>query len=181
MVMMIEPLVNAWKHCKRNIIRRYNLYLTPWMENAGPKNGERLILKIIYCWYAVITKALTSASGSFYYTGNFIGDYVLSGGELAAAVLFGMPGPFNSRCAEWWNKCTPQILSGCLLVPPFYRPEEFRGWSAWVLMSGNHKLIEEWRHEQSVQRTKDRRPDIMDDVIYSWFIVAVNYEPWINN
>ena len=94
-----------------------------------------------------------------------IGDYVLSGGELAAAVLVDaigrlIPGVLNDETSALTDS-----FQDNLLAPPVYtRPEEFRGWKVPdILMSGNHKLIEEWRHEQAVQRTKDRRPDLTDE------------------
>ena len=94
-----------------------------------------------------------------------IGDYVLSGGELAAAVLTDaigrlIPGVLNDETSALTDS-----FQDNLLAPPVYtRPEIFRGWPVPpVLMSGNHKLISEWRHEQSIERTKDRRPDLLDE------------------
>jgi tRNA (guanine37-N1)-methyltransferase len=93
-----------------------------------------------------------------------IGDYVLSGGELAAAVLTDaigrlIPGVLNDE-----TSALSDSFQDNLLAPPVYtRPEVFRGWQVPdVLMSGNHKKIDEWRHEQSIQRTKNRRPDLLD-------------------
>jgi tRNA (guanine37-N1)-methyltransferase len=93
-----------------------------------------------------------------------IGDYVLSGGELAAAVLTDaigrlIPGVLNDE-----TSALSDSFQDNLLAPPVYtRPEEYRGWKVpEILMSGNHKKIEEWRHEQSVQRTTERRPDLID-------------------
>ncbi len=93
-----------------------------------------------------------------------IGDYVLSGGEIAAAVLVDaigrlLPGVLNDETSALTDS-----FQDNLLAPPVYtRPEEFRGWKVPdILLSGNHKLIEEWRVEQSLQRTKERRPDILD-------------------
>jgi len=92
-----------------------------------------------------------------------IGDYVLSGGELAAAVLTDaigrlIPGVLNDE-----SSALTDSFQDNLLAPPVYtRPVDFRGLKVPdVLMSGNHKLIEEWRHDQSLQRTKDRRPDLL--------------------
>ena len=93
-----------------------------------------------------------------------IGDYVLSGGELAAAVLTDaigrlLPGVLNDE-----SSALTDSFQDNLLAPPVYtRPETFRGWKIpEVLKSGNHKLIEDWRHEQSVERTTLRRPDILE-------------------
>jgi tRNA (guanine37-N1)-methyltransferase len=94
-----------------------------------------------------------------------IGDYVLSGGELAAAVLTDaigrlLPGVLNDE-----TSALSDSFQDNLLAPPVYsRPETFRDWKVpEILMSGNHKLIDEWRHEQSVQRTRERRPDLLDE------------------
>jgi tRNA (guanine37-N1)-methyltransferase len=85
-----------------------------------------------------------------------IGDYVLSGGELPAAILVDaigrlLPGVLNDETSALFDS-----FQDNLLAPPVYtRPEDFRGWKVpAVLMSGDHKKIEEWRHEQSTQRTK---------------------------
>ena len=93
-----------------------------------------------------------------------IGDYVLSGGELAAAVLVDtigrlLPGVLNDETSALFDS-----FQDNLLAPPVYtRPEDFRGWKVPdVLMSGDHKKIEEWRLEQSLQRTSERRPDILE-------------------
>ena len=93
-----------------------------------------------------------------------IGDYVLSGGELAAAVLTDaigrlLPGVLNDE-----SSALTDSFQDNLLAPPVYtRPDVFRGWKIpEVLKSGNHKLIEEWRHEQAVERTTLRRPDILE-------------------
>ncbi|MDQ6903584.1 MAG: tRNA (guanosine(37)-N1)-methyltransferase TrmD, partial [Bacteroidota bacterium] len=93
-----------------------------------------------------------------------IGDYVLSGGELGAAVLVDavgrlLPGVLNDETSALMDS-----FQDDLLAPPVYsRPEEFRGWKVPdILKSGNHAKIEEWRHEQSLERTKERRPGLLD-------------------
>ena len=94
-----------------------------------------------------------------------IGDYVLSGGELAAAVLVDaigrlLPGVLNDETSALFDS-----FQDNLLAPPVYsRPEDFRGWKVpEVLLSGDHKRIEEWRYEQALERTKQRRPDLLED------------------
>jgi len=93
-----------------------------------------------------------------------IGDYVLSGGELAAAVLVDavgrlIPGVLNDETSALFDS-----FQDDLLAPPVYtRPAEWEGRAVpEVLLSGNDKLIEEWRHEQSLERTKHRRPDLYE-------------------
>jgi tRNA (guanine37-N1)-methyltransferase len=92
-----------------------------------------------------------------------IGDYVLSGGELAAAVLVDaigrlIPGVLNDETSALLDS-----FQDNLLAPPVYtRPEEYRGWRVPdVLLSGDHKKIDNWRHEQALERTKERRPDLL--------------------
>ena len=94
-----------------------------------------------------------------------IGDYVLSGGELAAAVLTDsigrlIPGVLNDE-----TSALSDSFQDDLLAPPVYtRPETFRNWKVpEVLMSGNHKNIDQWRVEQSLERTRLRRPDLLNE------------------
>lgn len=92
-----------------------------------------------------------------------IGDYVLSGGELAAAVLADsvirlLPGVLNDE-----TSALSDSFQDNLLAPPVYtRPAEFRGWKVPdILLSGHEEKIRQWRHDQSVERTKERRPGLM--------------------
>ena len=94
-----------------------------------------------------------------------IGDYVLSGGELAAAVLMDavgrlLPGVLNDETSALTDSFQDQLLS-----PPVYtRPAEFKGWKVPdILLSGDVKKIDEWRYEQAVQRTEQRRPDLLKE------------------
>jgi tRNA (guanine37-N1)-methyltransferase len=94
-----------------------------------------------------------------------IGSYVLSGGELAAAVLVDavvrlIPGVLNDETSALTDSFQDNLLS-----PPVYtRPPEFNGWKVpEVLLSGNSKEIEKWREEQALERTKNRRPDLLKD------------------
>jgi tRNA (guanine37-N1)-methyltransferase len=91
-----------------------------------------------------------------------IGDYVLSGGELAAAVLADsiirlIPGVLNDETSALTDS-----FQDNLLAPPVYtRPAEYKGWKVpEILTSGNLKAIEEWRMEKSIEKTKKRRPDL---------------------
>jgi len=91
-----------------------------------------------------------------------IGDYVLSGGELPAAVVVDavgrlIPGVLNDETSA----LTDSFQDGLVAPPVYTRPREFRGWKVPdILLSGNDKLIDEWRHEQSVKRTGERRPEM---------------------
>ncbi|MES2397223.1 MAG: tRNA (guanosine(37)-N1)-methyltransferase TrmD, partial [Bacteroidota bacterium] len=92
-----------------------------------------------------------------------IGDYVLSGGELAAAVICDsiirlIPGAISDETSALTDS-----FQDNLLAPPVYtRPAEYNGWKVPdILLSGHNKNIEEWRHEQSIERTQKRRPDLL--------------------
>ena len=94
-----------------------------------------------------------------------IGDYVISGGELAAAVLSDsiirlIPGVLNDETSALTDSFQDQLLA-----PPIYtRPSNYKGWEVpEILTSGNLKAIEEWRLEKSIQKTKERRPDLFKD------------------
>ena len=94
-----------------------------------------------------------------------IGDFVLSGGELAAAIIVDsigrlLPGVLGDESSALFDS-----FQDDLLAPPIYtRPADYNGWKVpEVLLSGNDKLIEEWRNEKSLERTKERRPDLLDE------------------
>jgi len=94
-----------------------------------------------------------------------IGDFVLSGGELPAALVVDaigrlIPGVLNDETSALFDS-----FQDNLLAPPVYtRPAEYRGWSVpEVLLSGNFKEIEDWRYDEALRRTQARRPDILED------------------
>lgn len=165
MVMMIEPLVNAVESLLQNRTYDETIYLTPDGETFHQQMANQLSLKnnlLLICGHY---KGIDQRFRDHFITKEIsIGDYVLSGGELAAAVLTDaigrlLPGVLNDE-----SSALTDSFQDNLLAPPVYtRPEEFRGWKVpGVLISGNHKLIDEWRYEQSVQRTKERRPDLLE-------------------
>jgi tRNA (guanine37-N1)-methyltransferase len=93
-----------------------------------------------------------------------VGDYVLSGGELPAAILSDaiirlLPGVLNDE-----TSALSDSFQDNLLAPPVYsRPADFNGWKVpEILLSGHSANIDKWRYEQSIVRTKDRRPDLLD-------------------
>ena len=163
MVLMIEPLVNAVENLQRTITYDEVIFLTPDGETFNQQMANMLSLKnnlLLICGHY---KGIDQRFRDHFITKEIsIGDYVLSGGELAAAVLTDaigrlIPGVLNDE-----SSALSDSFQDNLLAPPVYtRPENFRGWTVPpVLLSGNHKLIDEWRHEQSVQRTNERRPDL---------------------
>jgi tRNA (guanine37-N1)-methyltransferase len=95
-----------------------------------------------------------------------IGNYVLSGGELAAAVLADsiirlLPGVLSDETSA----LTDSFQDGLVAPPVYTRPAEYKGWKVPdILLSGHEAKIAEWRHEQALERTKKRRPDILRDL-----------------
>ena len=165
MVMMIEPLVNAIESLQQK--RSYDdiIYLSPDGETLNQQMANSLSLKnnlMLICGHY---KGIDQRVRDHFVTREIsIGDYVLSGGELAAAVLTDaigrlIPGVLNDE-----SSALSDSFQDNLLAPPVYtRPEEFRGWKIpEILKSGNHKKIDEWRHEQSIIHTRNRRPDLLN-------------------
>lgn len=163
MVMMCEPLVKAIEELSQN--RKFDeiIFLTPDGETFNQKMANCLSLKenlLLICGHY---KGIDERIRENFVTKEIsIGDYVLSGGELPAAILVDaigrlLPGVLNDETSALTDS-----FQDNLLAPPVYtRPVDFRGWKVPdVLMSGDHKKIEDWRHEQSVIRTKQRRPDL---------------------
>ena len=166
MVMMMEPLVNAIESLQKETTYDDIIFLTPDGETFNQKMANNFSLKnnlLLICGHY---KGIDERVRQHFITREIsIGDYVLSGGEIAAAVLVDaigrlIPGVLNDETSALTDS-----FQDNLLAPPVYtRPEEFRGWKVPdILLSGNHKLIEEWRVEQSLQRTKERRPDLLED------------------
>lgn len=166
MVMMCEPLANAIEELSAKKTFDEVIYLTPDGETLNQKIANSLSLKeniLVICGHY---KGIDERIREHLITREIsIGDYVLSGGELAAAVLVDtvvrlIPGVLNDETSALFDS-----FQDNLLAPPVYtRPEDFKGWKVPdVLMSGDHKRIEEWRHEQSLQRTKERRADLLDN------------------
>ncbi len=166
MVMMCEPLANAIEELSKD--RKYDeiIYLTPDGERLNQKIANGLSLKgnlLMICGHY---KGIDERIRQQYVTKEIsIGDYVLSGGELAAAVLVDSIGRLLPGVLGDETSALTDSFQDNLLAPPVYtRPVDFRGHKVPdVLMSGDHKKIDNWRYEQSVQRTKDRRPDLLED------------------
>ena len=166
MVMMCEPLANAIEHLKKE--RNYDevIYLTPDGSTFNQKLANQLSLKnnlLLICGHY---KGIDERIRQHYITKEIsIGDYVLSGGELPAAVLIDavarlIPGVLNDETSALTDSFQDNLLS-----PPVYtRPADFKGWSVPdILLSGDLKKIDEWRYEQAVQRTEERRPDLLGE------------------
>jgi tRNA (guanine37-N1)-methyltransferase len=163
MVMMCEPLANAIESLSKE--RKYDevIYLTPDGETFNQKMANKLTLSQNLLMICGHYKGIDERIREHFVTKEIsIGDYVLSGGELAAAVLVDaigrlLPGVLNDETSALFDSFQDQLLA-----PPVYtRPSEFRGWTVPdVLLSGDPKKVDEWRYEQAMKRTEERRPDL---------------------
>ena len=164
MVMMIEPIDKCITALKAE--RHYDevIFLTPDGETLQQKTANKLSLSenlIILCGHF---KGVDQRVRDHFITKEIsIGDYVLSGGELGAAVLCDavirlIPGVLSDETSALTDS-----FQDNLLAPPVYtRPANYKGWEVpEVLTSGNTPKIEQWREEMAYQRTKERRPDLL--------------------
>lgn len=166
MVMMIEPMANCIDELQKTTNYDEVIYLTPDGQTLDQGICNRLSLKenlLLICGHY---KGIDERIREHYVTMEIsIGDYVLSGGELAAAVLVDslgrlLPGVLNDETSALFDS-----FQDDLLAPPVYtRPAEFRGWKVpEILLSGNFPKIEDWRHDQALKRTQERRPDLLEE------------------
>lgn len=166
MVLMPEPLAILIEKLQEE--RKYDevIYMTPDGDTFKQGIANQLSMKeslMIICGHY---KGIDERIREHFVTMELsIGDYVLSGGELAAAVVVDalgrlIPGVLNNETSALFDS-----HQDGLLAPPVYtRPSDFRGWKVPdILLSGDPKKVEEWRHEQSVSRTKERRPDLWNE------------------
>jgi tRNA (guanine37-N1)-methyltransferase len=172
MVMMCEPLTKAIEELTATISATspngYDeiIFLTPDGENFNQKIANTLSLKqnlLLICGHY---KGIDERIREHFVTREIsIGDYVLSGGELAAAVVVDavgrlLPGVLNDETSALFDS-----FQDNLLAPPVYtRPADFRGWKVPdVLLSGDPKKVDDWRHEQAIERTRQRRPGLLEE------------------
>ena len=168
MVIMPEPLATAIDALTRDRQRPFSeiIYLTPDGDRLDQKIANHLSLKESILMICGHYKGIDQRIREQYITREIsIGDYVLSGGELAAAVLVDsigrlIPGVLNDETSALFDS-----FQDNLLAPPVYtRPADFRGAKVPdILLSGDPKKIDDWRHDQSLTRTRERRPDLLAD------------------
>jgi tRNA (guanine37-N1)-methyltransferase len=164
MVLQIEPIARCIRALQAE--RQYDeiIYLTPDGEQMRQPMVNQLSLKGNLMMLCGHYKGVDQRVRDLFVTKEIsIGDYVLSGGELAAAVLADaiirlIPGVLNDETSALTDS-----FQDNLLAPPVYsRPADFEGHKVpEILMSGHEAKIEEWRYEQSLKRTKERRPDLL--------------------
>jgi tRNA (guanine37-N1)-methyltransferase len=163
LVLMIEPLVNAIESLQQKTTYDEIFFLTPDGERFNQKMANDLSLKknlLVICGHY---KGIDQRVRDQFVTKEIsIGDYVLSGGELGAAVLADAVGRLIPGVLNDETSALTDSFQDDLLAPPVYtRPEEFRGWKVpEVLLSGNHAKIEEWRYNKAVEITQQKRPDL---------------------
>jgi tRNA (guanine37-N1)-methyltransferase len=166
MVMMCEPLANAIEQLSKEKKFDEVIYMTPDGELFNQKMANQLSLKeniLIICGHY---KGIDDRIRQHFITREIsIGDYVLSGGELPAAIVVDaigrlLPGVLNDETSALFDS-----FQDNLLAPPVYtRPADFRDLKVPdILLSGDPKKVDEWRNEQSLERTKERRPDLLKD------------------
>lgn len=166
MVMLCEPLANCIEQLKSE--RHYSeiIYMTPDGKPFTQKTANALSLSenmIIICGHY---KGIDERIRELYVTREIsIGDYVLSGGELAAAVVVDAVGRLLPGVLSDETSALTDSFQDDLLAPPVYtRPEEFKGLKVpEILLSGHERKIQEWRDEQAIARTVVRRPDLLKD------------------
>ncbi|PKF74460.1 tRNA (guanosine(37)-N1)-methyltransferase TrmD [Chryseobacterium sp. PMSZPI] len=164
MVMMVEPLDKCISELKSQ--REYDevIYLTPDGVTLNQKIANTLSIKENLIFLCGHYKGIDQRVRDLHITKEIsIGDYVLTGGELAACVLADsvirlLPGVLNDEQSALTDSFQDDLLS-----PPIYtRPETYKGLEVpKVLLSGNFKKIEEWRHDEAVRITKEKRPDLL--------------------
>ncbi|HEU5148145.1 MAG TPA: tRNA (guanosine(37)-N1)-methyltransferase TrmD [Chryseosolibacter sp.] len=165
MVMMIEPIDRCIRDLKSK--RQYDdiIYMSPDGEMLNQTIANELSLKqnlILLCGHY---KGVDERVREHLVTREIsIGNYVLSGGELAAAVVADavirlIPGVLSDETSA----LSDSFQDGLVAPPVYTRPAEYHGWTVpAVLLSGHEKKIEEWRHEKAIERTQKRRPHLLD-------------------
>lgn len=165
MVMMIEPIDKCISQLKSE--REYDevIYMTPDGKTLNQGMANEISMKkniIVLCGHY---KGVDQRVRDMFVTREIsIGDYVLSGGELAAAILCDavirlLPGVLNDE-----TSALTDTFQDNLLAPPVYtRPAEYKGMEVpKILLSGNFPKIEKWREQQALERTQERRPDLLE-------------------
>jgi len=166
MVMMIEPVAKCIEALKSERTYDEVIYMSPDGLLLDQPMANTLSLKnnlIILCGHY---KGIDERIRENYITKEIsIGDYVLSGGELAAAVVVDsivrlIPGVLGDETSA----LSDSFQDGLVSPPVYTRPRDYNGWKVpEVLLSGNEQLVEEWKLKQAIKRTKQRRPGLLND------------------
>lgn len=164
MVMKVEPIAACIRSLQRDRIYDEVIYLTPDGEQFTQATANKLSLKQNLILLAGHYKGVDQRVRDLFITKEIsIGDYVLSGGELPALILVDalgriIPGVLGDESSALMDSFQDDLLE----APIYTRPADFEGWLVpEVLLSGNSKDIEIWREEQSIEKTRLRRPDLL--------------------
>ncbi len=171
MVMQAGPVVDAYEDLAAKIGKKPRvIYMTPQGEVFSQKKAEELAVEedlVFLCGhYEGIDERALELIVTDYLS---IGDYVLTGGELPAMVMIDcisrlVPGVLNNDVSAEFESFHDNLLE----YPQYTRPEEYRGLKVPdVLLSGHHANIEKWRREKSIERTLERRPELLKDAVLS--------------
>lgn len=171
MVMQPGPILDAYEDlCARTGRRPRVIYMTPQGRVFNQKIAQELAKEeelVFLCGhYEGIDERALELIATDYLS---VGDYVLTGGELPAMVMIDcisrlVPGVLNNEVSAEVESFHDNLLE----YPQYTRPEEFRGLKVpEVLLSGHHKNIDKWRREQSIRRTLERRPDLLEEAVLS--------------
>lgn len=169
MLMQAQPVYDAYQAIVQGIDKAHTpprvIYVTPqgtvFNQRMAEAMAEEEDLIFLCGHYEGIDERVLETIVTDYVS---IGDYVLTGGELPAMVMIDtiarlVPGVLNNRESSE----TESFSSGLLEYPQYSRPEEWNGMRVpEILLSGHHANVEKWRFEQSVERTKERRPDLYE-------------------
>ena len=166
MVMCVEPLANCIEQLQQE--RHYDevIYTAPDGEMFDQHMANTLSTStnlIVLCGHY---KGVDERIREHFITKEIsIGDYVLTGGELAAAVICdAVIRPIPGVLGDEQSALDDSFQDGLVAPPEYTRPPEYRGWRVPdILLSGNHAKIEAWRMEQAIERTKERRPELLSD------------------
>lgn len=163
MVMALQPIVSAIEHLKAEREYDHIIYMTPDGDTWNQQHANTMSLSgniMILCGHY---KGIDQRIRDHYITDEIsIGDYVLTGGELAACVVVDsivrlIPGAISDE----ESALSDTFQDGLLSAPIYTRPAEFNGWKVPdVLLSGHEANIEKWREEQALERTRTLRPDL---------------------
>lgn len=168
MVMMIEPIARCIEHLKSE--RDYDaiIFMAPDGKTFNQSKANGLSLKknlMILCGHY---KGIDERVRELYITEEIsIGDFVLSGGEIAAMTIVDaiariIPGVLSDESSA----LTDSFQNGLLSPPVYTRPADYQGHQVpEILLSGHEKKISDWRFEQQLERTKKRRPDLLDESV----------------
>jgi tRNA (guanine37-N1)-methyltransferase len=165
MVMMAEPISKCIEQLKSERTYDEIIFMCPDGEVFNQKTANNFSLKenfIILCGHY---KGIDERIRQLYITKEIsVGDYVLTGGELAAAIVVDAVVRLIPSAIGDEESALSDSFQDDLLAPPVYtRPEEFMGLKVpEILLSGDHKKVDEWRYEQSLKRTQERRPDLLE-------------------